>query len=116
MRTRHERRLSRIGAAAVLLASGCWIRVAAEMCDGGALAEFERCIGDCEGYTCLSGAFSGDASCNVLVSLDQLQGDSLLPAEGVWQMQCAQDQRCDNLRSQIAEDPECCPQDASPSE
>ncbi len=74
-----------------------------------------RCMGDCDGYTCLAAAFSGEASCEVTVSLG-LQGDSVLPAEGVWQMQCEQEQRCNVLRGQIGENLDCCPHGRSISE
>ena len=72
-------------------------------------------MGDCDGYTCQTAAFSGDASCDVVVRLE-LQGNSLLPAEGVWQMQCEQEQRCNVLRDQIGENLDCCPHGSSISE
>jgi hypothetical protein len=109
---RVERRAGWFGAVVLL----CCRRVTADVCTGSALAEFNRCTGDCEGYTCHSAAFTGDANCDVVVQVGQLNGDSLLPAEGVWQMQCQQEQRCSLLRDQIGEDRWCCPHGSSISE
>jgi hypothetical protein len=100
---------------AVLLGCG-WVRVAALMCDDATVAEFERCIGDCDGYTCQSAAFSGSATCDVVVSLGDLQGSSLLPAEGVWRMQCEHADRCGVLKREISENANCCPHGSSISE
>lgn len=109
-------RMGWAGGVALLLACGCVGVSAQDTCEGAALAEYERCVGDCDGYSCDSSAFSGAASCDVVVSLGHLQGDSLLPAEGVWQMQCEKDSECALLRERIAEDVDCCPHGRSLSE
>ena len=53
-------------------------------CTGQALAEFDRCVADCDNYACqsdeFSGAYNNGIGCKVLVPLADV-GESLLPAE-----------------------------------
>ena len=74
---------------------------------------------DCDNYACqsdeFSGAYNNGIGCKVLVPLADV-GESLLPAEGVWQMRCQQETRCALLKEQIAQDRNCCPHGSSISE